>query len=71
MTLKKKVLITIELIKIAIKLLVIGASIVFLAWLAWSFLEVQIHNFTIESATPYEYSSINFFGKMLEWFPCK
>ncbi len=68
MTLKKKVLITIELVKIAMKLLLIGAIIAFVAWVAWSFLEVQIHNLTMTNANPYEYSNINFFGKMLEWF---
>ena len=71
MTTRKKILITIELIKIFAKLAFMAATILFIAWIAFSFIEVQIHNATMLNDVHYQYSDINFFGKMMEWFPCK
>ena len=51
--------------------LAVAIGVAFLVWIAASFIEIQIHNLYIGSEKEYIYSSLNFFGKMLEWFPCK
>ena len=51
--------------------LAVAMFVLFLIWIAFSFIEVQIHNWTMLSDNPYKYSGINFFGKMMEWFPCR
>ena len=43
-------------------------SLCFLMWLFASFMEVQIHNWTMLDETPYQYSGWNFFTTMMEWF---
>ncbi len=42
-------------------------SLCFLMWLFASFMEVQIHNWTMLDANPYQYSEWNFFEMMMRW----
>ena len=43
-------------------------SFCFLMWLLVSFIEVQIHNWTMLDDNAYQYSSWNFFAHMTGWF---
>jgi hypothetical protein len=46
-------------------------SIIFLLWFAFSVVEVWVHNDTIHSANPYEYSDFNLFDLMTKEYYSK
>lgn len=66
--LSRKARIAIKHTKILLKMLYVASCVLFLSWIAFSVLEVWIHNATMLRENPYQYSEINFFSNMLTWF---
>lgn len=64
-TTKKQIKRTAELAGKILGTLFIAASVLFIAWIVFSLVEVQIHNWTALSEQPYEYSAFNLFNILL------